>query len=211
MSNKPRLRRRLPNTVSLAQGRARSSVQAGFTLIELLVVCAIIGLIMAITLVTNSRFGGAMQLENLAYELSLSVRQAQVYGIAVARSTSNTYSAGYGVHFDMSAPGNYIFFNDTVTQDGMYNSGELVQTNTLPIGYTIKSLCAVVNNVPTCGNKLDILFKRPEPDAWISLNGVNCVGDGGICADSATITLQSPRADQINVVVYANGQISVTK
>jgi hypothetical protein len=62
----------------------------------------------------------------------------------------------------------------------------------------------------TCGiAKLDIVFKRPEPDAWISASGVSCILDNGSCGEEARVLLKSPRGDKMAVVVYANGQISV--
>lgn len=190
----------------------------GFTLMELLVVTAIIVIITSITLVNNNQFGGAIQLDNLGYDLSLSIRQAQVYGISVARFGTNTYSAGYGVHFDLRDPKEYIFFADAAA-NGVYNAAgnELVQTDTLVPGYTISGLCSTSGGVESCmaatdqSPTLDILFKRPEPDAWIAARGTFCIVAPSTCQDSARIILKSPRNDQISVIIYNNGEISVHK
>src|SRR3989344_3825107 len=80
----------------------------GFTLIELLVVTAILGIVSTLVLANNTRFGGAVLLENLAYEIGLSVRKAQVYGIAVRRFGETDFSAGYGIHFNSAMPTTYV-------------------------------------------------------------------------------------------------------
>lgn len=186
----------------------------------MLVVTAIIVVISAIILVNNNRFGGAILLENLAYNVALSVRQAQVYGISVQRFGQNTFSAGYGVHFDISSPDSYTLFADAIASNGLYdcpqpgtNNCEFVQTTTISSGYRIHDLCATpASGAEQCGlSKVDILFRRPEPDAWISTSDFSCILDQGACAGEARVVLISPRGDTISVVIQANGQISVQK
>ena len=95
----------------------KSSSQAGYTIIELLVVFAIISVIMLITLFQYSTFSSSTLLTNLTYEVALSIRQAQVYGLSVkgtkggaaAPYSNATYNAGYGIHLDAVHPsGNLI-------------------------------------------------------------------------------------------------------
>ena len=50
-----------------------------------MVVTAIFVILSAVVLANNSRFGNVIVLQNLAHDISLSVREAQVYGIAVRR------------------------------------------------------------------------------------------------------------------------------
>ena len=191
----------------------------GFTLVELVVVIAIIGLITGLILVSDSRFGGVVLLENLAYDMALSIREAQVYGISVQRFGANTYSAGYGMHFDTSSATNYITFGDAVTTNGLYDcptpgstaTCELVQSTAIERGFRISKLCVTTSGVEDCTKtKLDILFIRPEPDAYISANGQSCTLGSGICYDSARIQVKSPRGDVDSIVVYSNGEISVS-
>ena len=180
----------------------------------------IITVISTIVLANNNRFGGVVLLENLTYDVALSIRQAQVYGIAVARFQSDTFSAGYGVHFDLSSPDTYVLFGDAIQANGLYdcpqpgtNNCELVETTNLPAGYSVYGLCETPSSgVESCNtSKLDIVFKRPEPDAWISASGSSCITDNSACGQSARILLRSPHGDQMSVVIYANGQISVQK
>ena len=190
----------------------------GFTLIELVVVTAIIIVVTSVVLVNNNRFGGVVQLENLVYDVALSVRQAQVFGVSVQRYGSGDFSSGYGMHFNVGDPVHYEFFAD-VDKDGFFDSDENVAPSpyTIRSGFRISGLCApqgtdaatCVSATPT--TQIDIVFKRPEADAWISAGGVGCAYGAGTCAESARIILLSPRGDVMSVLVGANGQISVQR
>ncbi len=191
----------------------------GFTLIELLVVATIMIVISAIVLANNNRFGGVVQLEELSYNIALSVREAQQYGISTRRF-QNTFGVGYGVYFPYQSGGandTYATFADAITRNGIYDCPqpgtsdcELVQSYTMSGGYKINDLCVTPfsSSTETCGHtRIDVLFQRPEPDAAISYDGTVCSGG---CAQSARIQLISPRGDTMNVYIYDNGQISVS-
>ncbi|MBI4079924.1 prepilin-type N-terminal cleavage/methylation domain-containing protein [Candidatus Kaiserbacteria bacterium] len=189
----------------------------GFTLIELLVVTAILTLITGLILVNNNRFGGAVLLENLAYDVALSIRQAQVYGIAVRRYGVSNFNIGYGMHFETDSPTTYVLFADAIEANGLYDgcpdsiSCELVESSDILRGYRIADLCATASGAggEVCGlEKLDILFRRPEPDAHISANGVSGVANPGALQERGRIVLESPRGDSKSVVVEVAGQIA---
>ena len=198
----------------------------GFTLVELVVISGIIVIVSGIVLASNSRFGGVILLENLGYDVALSVRQAQVYGISVARYGTSNFSAGYGVHFQTGSD-TYVLFGDVIAINGMYDcpqpgSGncELVASNTIAHGYSVSALCApagttltecTVNGSSLQKASIDVLFQRPEPDAWISAAGASCTITLSNCKESARIVLTSPRGDHMSVIVEANGQISVRR
>src|SRR3989338_1063071 len=65
----------------------------GFTLIELLVVTGVIIVVSGVVLANQNKFGGQVLLQNFAYDVEISIRQAQVYGLAVARSGSGGTAA----------------------------------------------------------------------------------------------------------------------
>jgi prepilin-type N-terminal cleavage/methylation domain-containing protein len=180
---------------------------AGFTLMELLVVTGIIALISSLVLVNNNRFGGVVLLQNLAYDIALSIRQAQQYGISV-QNFQGDFGAAYGMHFQLSPTsgnGVYVLFADAVNHNGLYDTGELVRSTTISQNYRVSDLCVTPpSSAEICElESIDITFQRPEPDAYIrsaSVSGLN---------ESARISVQSPRGDVIDVTVEANGQIAV--
>jgi prepilin-type N-terminal cleavage/methylation domain-containing protein len=186
----------------------------GFSLIELLVVTAIFVIISGITLASHSRFGGQVVLENIAYDIALSVRHAQLYGIAVRRTSAGSFDVGYGLHF--SSPTSYELFFDSlsVTGNGVYdcdaqNPGacELVEATTIVGGHRISDLCVRPVGLPgyDCDvSEIDVLFKRPEPDAYIRKNG-----EIAPLYEAAQIILESPRGQQKAVIIEHTGQISV--
>jgi len=183
-----------------------SAAIRGFTLVEMLVVMAIFVILTTVTLANNSQFGGRITLETLAYDIALSVRQAQVYGIAVQRfgDTGSDFGRGYGVHFETASPATYQLFADTFSGDGIYNDGELVRETTLRGGYRIVDLCIRSNGTETCGiAELDILYKRPEPDAYIRANS------GAQLYEAGRIILESPRTDRKSILIEVAGQIAV--
>lgn len=201
----------------------------GFTLIELLVVCAIVVIISSLILVDNNKFGGEVTLENLAYDIALTIRQAQVYGIAVANVGNNSnFSSGYGVVFSANYaslnPPQYYLFAD-LQNNGIYNPSytpsEEVQEEDLQQGYQVSQLCVISeSNTTLCTpSEVDILFKRPEPVAYISagFNGATpascsigfAQNNFTNCYTEAEITIESPKGGTRTVDVYQNGQISV--
>lgn len=197
-------------------------MKRGFTLIELLVVTGVIVVVSAVVLANQNRFGGQVLLQNFAYDVALSIRQAQVYGLAVVRVGSgagSSFSASYGMHFDSSSTNNlnkkYNLFADT-NKNGLWETGEDVAPSPYNIGrgYLISKLCSPAGTDINCTSgtvvpKLDIMFIRPEPDALISADSLSCISSAANCKASARIVLKSPRGDTMSVSVQANGQIAV--
>lgn len=193
----------------------KSAITRGFTLVEMVVVVGIIALISGLMLANNNRYGGVVILQNLAYDISLSIRQAQVYGIAVQRFNS-TFNSSYGMHFQLGSGDSgstYVLFADALSpENGLYDcpqpgtsNCELVQSSSIALGYSIAQLCMTpAAGVENCSlTSLDIVFKRPEPDAYIRSRDTVSVGE------SARIIVRSPRGDTKSVSVQTNGQISV--
>ena len=204
------------NKISRELKVRHSARKRGFTLIELLVVVGIIIVITGLVLANTNQFGGQTLLQNLSYDIALSLREAQVYGISV-RSNSGSFNNGYGMHFNINTPASYNLFSD-VAQTGIYTTGEDVAPSPYAIGqsFKISKLCITsAAGIESCAiSTLDILFIRPEPDACISANGVTDVTSGNVyacisTAQRARIVVTSPRGEYMNVIIYANGQISV--
>lgn len=204
---------------------------------ELLVVTAIIMILSAVLLTRNSAFGGVIILRSLAYDVALSVREAQTYGISVRQATTKEFSNAYGVHFIPSAglTNDFYWLYADVTPNGHYDGGtlgsggELVTRYSLASGYRVKDLCVTdYTGKETCGHsQVDIDFLRPEPDACIGADGVGTIAHEGddpagklVCDTSgikssdrtyqeARIVLQSADGSTASIVVENTGQITV--
>ena len=89
--------------------------KSGFTLIELMVVLVIFVALTGIMISSQSKFDGSILLDNLAYDIALSIREAQTYGVNVkefATSSSPSVFAGYGVNFMKADNKHYILYSD---------------------------------------------------------------------------------------------------
>lgn len=205
--------------------------RAGFTLVELMVVVAIFGVLTTVVLYKNSDFNNSFLLTDVAYDVALTIRQAQVYGLNVKNSGKidagrglDGFNNGYGVYFERDsstggATGNSaIFFADAFTASvplgsKTYDSGEELSTLVLSRGYKISRFCTILSgdSTPWCSgntsghqlNKLAIVFARPNPDATISDNS-------GTFYSEARITVTSPDGTKSKTIrVTTAGQISI--
>ena len=186
--------------------------QRGFTLIELLVVVGILVVISSIVLTNNAKFGGQILLRNLAYDIALSVREAQVYGISARRFNNAEFAAGHGIYFDLLTSNNSFSLYTDFSQDGFFTPGsfdEIVKSTSLGKRYVIDRLCRPTSlTTEICDvEKIDILFKRPEPDAIIRID----VGSGFSQYDRARIVIVSPQGNKLSVLIETTGQISVQR
>jgi type II secretory pathway pseudopilin PulG len=193
-------------------------------MLELLTVIAIVGILTTMVLGNYNAFGGQIILRTLAYDMALSLREAQTYGVSVRRSEVSAFSSGYGIHYDTTQKNTYTLYTDAYVQsnsvssvagpgggDGLFRDPrEEVRVFRFQNGYGIKQIC-VTTTSETCYpagigaelHTLDILFKRPEPDAQIRLD------DTPAPIRNARIELVSPRGNTRSVLIEITGQISV--
>jgi len=175
----------------------------------MLVVLGIMSVLTAVLLTRSSAFGGTIVLRSLAYDVALSVREAQVYGIAVRQTSTGSFTKGYGVNVRTASPTSYLLFSDN-SGDGHYSGdSELVTRYELRNGYRITDICVTpATGSEQCGvqgtTKADITFVRPEPDAYIRKN------DESVLNQRVRIRITAPNGvSSADVVVEATGQISV--
>ncbi len=156
--------------------RRVTSATAGFTLIELLAVAAIITVITAFVVFRQSSFDSSTVLRSLAYGVSLSVRQTQVYGISVLRSAASPNAVpAYGLYFGNSTQ-NYTLFAD-INGNSALDVNEVVKVFNLSNGYSVSEVCMhLPPSTFRCNGADDttgsatityasIIFQRPNPDA----------------------------------------------
>lgn len=177
----------------------------GFSLVELLVVTAVVVIVSAAVLSNHAKFGTTVVLERLAYDIGLALREAQTYGISVFRSNTGEFAQSYGIYFLISSPNSFVLFADTGTSNGIYDTGETIEMQTLPNGYSITSLCATPGTgEESCTNtRLDVAFSRPDPDALIRVQGLPAQ------LNSARIVVKSPQNDTRSIIIEASGQIHI--
>lgn len=191
--------------------------QSGFTIVELIVSLAIFAIMTSLILSKYGKFDQGVILTNLAYDVALTIRNAQSYGLNVrsaARDTNafdysvTTAESGgtYGVHFDISTPTEFIFFVDA-NGNGIYDdSVNSDQKTTIKRGSSISSMCVSITKSCADGGtdvqKLDITFKRPDPNAII-------IANNGTKYGYAEIVLKAVDNTTRKVIVNFTGQISV--
>ncbi len=189
----------------------------GFSLIELLVVIAIFALISGLILANHSRFNSSVLLGSLAYNIALSIREAQVYGLSV-KQFSDEFQVGYGVRFEGEET--YILFADTPNlgelPDKKYNANDgdsIIQSYEVGRGHVIARFCGITSSgAEECSDgstavtidHLDIVFFRPEPDAYISSAEPEYYS-------RATVVVSSPNQNSRTITIASTGQITVSQ
>ncbi|NQV88622.1 MAG: prepilin-type N-terminal cleavage/methylation domain-containing protein [Parcubacteria group bacterium] len=205
--------------------KTKKSFVHGFTLIELVVTLGIITVVLSIVIINFSKSGEGIILTDVAYQTAISIRQAQVYGLSVKQSGTTPgfeFDAGYGAHFDIDDPTSFILFADK-NKNSVYDAGsgdcpgtipgnECIEKIVLQTGYTVESFGKIKNDAifslffpSSVIEKLDITFKRPNPDAVIVSDSTALAPD----EIGAVIRLQSVGGKEKDVTVFSTGQISV--
>lgn len=187
-----------------------------FTLIELLVSLAIFGLMTALMVAKYGTFNQSVLLTNMAYDVALTIRTAQTYGLSVKSTNNNlaSYSSAYGVKIgnvtgscannNAYGPTTFLMYADTDTTVGCSSSDLLVSAYALKRGAEVSRVCVRSTGSCTLGSGvLDISFKRPDPRAIICL-GNNCTGN-----TYAEIEIKATDGGIRKVSIRSNGQISV--
>ncbi len=180
----------------------------GFTMIELIVVIGILVVITGIILANYGRFGSAMLLRNLTYDLALTVREAQVYSISGKFQDVDVFAkVPIIVYFDLTGGYSHPFymFRD-VGLDWQQTNLATENINNYNLGHGFKIVSIEANGGTVTGiTKLAIAFQRPEPDADIR--------DGITSAQysDARIIVQSPEGKKLSVFIEGAGQISVQR
>jgi type II secretory pathway pseudopilin PulG len=194
------------------------NTKSGFTIVELVVSIGIFAMMSALLLAKYGNFNQGVILTNLAYDVALTIRNAQSYGLNVKSATrvTNDFSKPFGVRLScdtttttIQANGAdntyFIFYSDTNT-NGIYDSGDGVISTTF---YTRGARTGPIYTTDDPGvcdpasRYVDIVFKRPDPNAIIKVNG------GATALSNIYITVKALDGSTRKILVNSNGQISV--
>lgn len=192
----------------------------------MLVVLAIISVLTGVIFSSRSNFDNSVLLSNTAYDIALSIRNTQSYGIA-SRAFGSESGVGYGVHFAKGTGLNTSFdvFADTDTYtchpppngdssrpdahpgdceyDPSATPTERVQTFELNNGMTIQKLCVYGTSSPCGATSLDVVSVRPNTEWFFAKNNVYRSG-----ATSACIEIESPQGSTRAIIVSKSGLIT---
>lgn len=193
----------------------------GFTLIELIVSIAIFAAMTALVIAKYGSFNQNTLITDMAYDVALTVRTAQTYGVSVKSvSGGDVFTSAYGVHFDLTNKTAFTFFADA-NSNGIYDDGSSndITTYTLTKGATIGSIClgSDYDQTQTCpsggsytkltSGTFDITYRRPNPDANFDVGGLPSLDTSH---PVIMINVVSSDGSYIqSVVIRKNGQISV--
>lgn len=206
----------------------------GFTLIELMVTLTIFVFMTALVVSKYGTFNQSTLLTSLAYDVALTIRTAQTYGVSVKTANETTsnpcgtdptaqFQCAYGVHFAAPTSGgaNNIFTmyaypitigTDVSTYFYPPDGSHDINQYTIKRGGIIASIsvAAIGSNSYTdltSGQSLDFIFKRPDSSAHVCLNNsgtINCT------YGSARILIKgTSSALTRGILVYKNGQVTI--
>lgn len=196
------------NLVKKVKTRIRKN--RGFTLLELGVVIIIFGIMTSIIFFNYGNFTSDIILTNVAYEIALEIREAQVFSLGVS-GLIGAFDTPYGFYIpDIMNTTNkkFMLFNDKIPIGGdgqrESNGDEDVEVVVIPRDIVISDIkidegsgCVDLNPA----NELTVLFQRPNPEPVVS---------GSVNFSFVQITIQIPNNGHERYVIIRNtGQISV--
>lgn len=179
--------------------------QQGFTLIEFIVILIIFSIMASVALFNFNGFRNETSLTNLAHDLALTIRQAQVFGISATQSTGGSSTRGIFFEYDSgnAFTKSFVIFSDTGITQKLFDASDAV-IDTITINSTDRVTGIEDQNGNFINRDLSITFTRPYPEATIN--------DGNSPYYSHVIIhLASEDGRQKQVEVFENGQIRVSE
>lgn len=199
---------------SSSEKTQRSDRSGGFSLVELMVAIGIFAMMTTVLITKYGTFNQEVLLNNLAYDVAITIRNAQSYGLNVksAGRNNNEFTTPFGVHFAKGVS-DFTFFADA-NSNGSFDTGagggpnaELVTLTKIKKGSKVDTLCAGTGPGPsTCQSVewLDVTFRRPDPNAIIKTSASQ-TGNS-----YAEIKVMASDGSAKKITVRANGQIAVS-
>lgn len=203
-----------------------------FTLIEFILILTIFSIMAGVTMFNFKGFRSNVALENLAYDLALSIQNIQQRAASGFGTTTVSGSSAIpifqGIQFTKASSGfssEFILFKDSSVQNQKYDSGTTELLDKIKIQYNeyVKSIeyddDSDFTSATQITNDMAILFKRPWLDAYFySIGSTNVLlpansaqylritlasgGDASMSCSSSGITCKY-------IIISRAGQISV--
>jgi prepilin-type N-terminal cleavage/methylation domain-containing protein len=176
----------------------------GFTMVEMLVVVGIFTVLTATVIFQYGNFNSQTIMTNMAYEVALATRQAQVFSLGVrGQSGINNFDNRYGVYFDTNmTEKDFVFFID-YGEEGSPESANSICDNEIPNGDGEGNCFACITG-DECLEKftltrditLDKICLVDGNDPLASDDSGDCAS-GADSVSAATITFERPNPDAI--------------
>ena len=187
--------------------KASKSYFAGFTLVELIITIAIFVFMTALVMARYNDYYSGTIFKNLAYDIAITIREAQSYGISVKVRT-DAFNKAYGAYFPGGAQSkNFSLkafdFNNYVIPEASEKDF------TLKHGAVFQSFTVSVDDVNySNASNLAIIFQRPDPEAIICAE-VNGSPQDCVFYKYAKIKLLAVNGATMTVKVNTSGQIAI--
>lgn len=142
----------------------------GFTLIELMITVGIFVFMTALIMARYNDFYSGIIFKNMAYDIAVTIRQAQSYGISVKVDTgSSSFNKAYGVNFSSANPSKFSLYPYSSFGSNYVFSGDPEKSYTLKFGATVNQryVGSGFDSTILGVSVLDIIFQRPNPEAII--------------------------------------------
>jgi prepilin-type N-terminal cleavage/methylation domain-containing protein len=158
----------------------KKNLKAGFTLIELMVTLSIFVIVSGIVLFNQGKFNSSIVLTNLAYDVALGIRQAQIFGVSgKVGSSAIGMKPQYGVNFKAGTYSDdtvqFKMFSDADNNFYLTSENETLETMKISRGNYISQI-SIFSNVTgtwTNVNDLSIVFRRPEAEAYFYATAID--------------------------------------
>ncbi len=190
------------------KGENFKSKLSGFTLIELLITISIFVFMTALVMARYNDFYSGTLFKNLAYDIAITIREAQSYGISVKYNESgSSFDKAYGAYFPQGT-GGVDFALASYSKSDNYLLRVAEKSYKLKHGATFNQLLISANDRDyTPASNVGIIFQRPNPEAIICVT----VDTVYTCNTYKFVKIEMKAANGVikTVKVNSSGQIAI--
>ena len=190
-----------------------NKLNPGFTLIELMVTVGIFVFMTALLLAKYNGYYSGTIFKNQAYDVAITLRQAQSFGISVKADPGNVNSPSFSAAYGVSFPGTNVTGFELRAYSGTptsgFTEGALEKDYKLKYGaYFDKFILTQDGSTnPSYADSVYVVFQRPNPEAIIcpKINGsVTCN-----FYKYLELVMKSQDGKTKSIKINSSGQISI--